>query len=49
MNEELQLALTVGVIALGCTAVVGILGYLIEKNSGEEAEPPKHMPKGNGA
>ena len=39
------LALIVSLIAIGSVVLVGILGYLIDKN----AEPTEPKPKGNGA
>ena len=41
----MQLALIVGLIAVGATLVVGVLGYLIDKN----AESAEHKLEGNGA
>jgi len=38
------LALIVSLIAIGAVVLVGVLGYLIDKNS----EPVEHDPEGNG-
>jgi len=40
----MQLALIVSLVAIGAVVLVGVLGYLIDKN----AEPSEHKPEGNG-
>jgi hypothetical protein len=45
MNEQIQLALTVGLIAMGATILIAVLGFFIERN----ADSTEHKPKGNGA
>jgi hypothetical protein len=49
MNESIQLALTVSLIAIGFTLLIGVLGYLVEKNNGDDAKPRPHKPDGKGA
>jgi len=43
--EGIALALIVSLVALGAVVLVGVLGYLIDKNS----EPAEDQGKGNGA
>ena len=45
MNEQIQLALIVTLLAVGASVLIGVLGYLVEKNS----EGDGHKPEGNGA
>jgi hypothetical protein len=41
----MKLATIVSLIVIGFVVLVGVLGYLIDKNS----EPADHGPQGNGA
>ena len=45
MNESIQLALTVGLLALGASLLIGIIGYLVEKCGDGDGRKPD----GNGA
>jgi hypothetical protein len=36
--EQIQLALIVSLLAIGAALLIGVLGYLIEKNSGENGK-----------
>jgi len=41
----MEIALIVGLIVIGAVALVGVLGYLIDKSG----EPAEHKHEGNGA
>jgi hypothetical protein len=38
MNESIQLALIVTLLALGASLLIGVLGYLVEKNSDKNSD-----------
>lgn len=45
----MRLALIVGLIVMGVVALVGVLGYLVDKSMDRSGEPAEHKPEGNGA
>jgi len=50
MNEDIQLALIVTLLAVGASVLIGVLGYVVEKNSVEKnSGRDGRKPDGNGA
>ena len=49
MNEQIQLALIVTLLAVGASVLIGVLGYVVEKNSDEKnSGGDGNKPEGNG-
>jgi hypothetical protein len=55
MNDDIQLALIVTLLAVGASLLIGVLGYVVESNSDEKNSVEKtsgsdgHKPERNGA